>query len=233
MEELTVKGIILSAAPQGEYGRRLTILTDLLGKVTAFAGGAAKQKSHIIGAIRPMTAASFDLAKGRGAWNLHSVRVIDAFEELPMDIDASFYASYVLELGAYFSEAGMPEDEARSLLNLMFVTLSALRKKDISPELIRRFLELRLLKLQGEYTMKASDKDTQAAALANTLWQHVLNASLSGLYDMEKIKSATGIPGDDREIPMDAASVFSESVDRLFKRQFAHSFRSLKILEQM
>ena len=42
MEELTVKGIILATAPQGEYGRRINLLTDRLGRITVFASGAAK-----------------------------------------------------------------------------------------------------------------------------------------------------------------------------------------------
>ena len=74
------------------------------------------------------------------------MRVIESFGELPLDIDVSFYAAYVLELGEFFSEAGMPEEESRALLNLMYVTLLALKQKVLSPALIRRILELRLLK---------------------------------------------------------------------------------------
>ena len=229
MEERTVKGIVLEAAPQGEYGRRLTLLTDQLGKLTAFASGAAKAGSHIIGAVRPLTCAQFDLAKGRGAWNLHSVQVIDAFSELPQDIDVSFYAMYILEAGAFFSESGMPEDEAKALLNLMFVTLQAFREKELSPELVRRIFELRVLKLQGEYTTEpvpaGNTADTvKSGEAVRALWQYVLNAPLSRLFDAGQI-------GPD--LSREAADSFSDAVGRLFSRQNAHSFRSLKVLEQI
>ena len=62
------KGIILSAAPQGEYGRRLTILTDRFGKICVFAGSAAKAGSHLTGLTRPMICASFTLSRGRNAY---------------------------------------------------------------------------------------------------------------------------------------------------------------------
>ena len=223
MEERTVKGIILDAAPQGEYGRRLTLLTDQLGKVTAFAGGAARAGSHIIGAVRPLTCAQFDLAKGRSAWNLHSVRVIDAFSELSQDIDVSFYAMYILEAGAFFSESGMPEDEAKALLNLMFVTLQAFREKALMPELIRRIFELRILKLQGEYTTEPSMEVTDNAEAVRRLWQYALTAPLTRLYDAEQIGA----------LPQGSAEVFGDSVGRLFRRQNAHNFRSLKVLDQI
>ena len=221
MEELTVKGIILATAPQGEYGRRINLLTDRLGRITVFASGAAKAGSHIIGSTRPLTCAEFDLAKGRSAWNLHSVRVIESFEELPLDMDVSFYAAYVLELGDYFSEAGMPEEESKALLNLMYVTLLALKHKALSPALIRRILELRLLKLQGEYTMTPpGDADADAVKL----WQHVISSSLTGLYDPARIRDAAGTDGED---------AFMESAAILFSRQISHHFRSSDILQEL
>ena len=221
MEELTVKGIILATAPQGEYGRRISLLTDRLGRITVFASGAARSGSHIIGSTRPLTCAEFDLAKGRSAWNLHSVRVIESFGELPLDIDVSFYAAYVLELGEFFSEAGMPEEESRALLNLMYVTLFALKQKVLSPALIRRILELRLLKLQGEYTMTppgTSDPD------ADKLWKYVLTSSLTGLYDPERIP----VPSD-----TEASETFMNSAEILFTRQISHHFRASDILHEL
>ena len=125
-EELKVKGIIISTAPQGEYGKRINLLTDRLGRITVFATGAAKVKSHVIGLIRPMTCAEFTLAKGRSAWNLRGAQLIEGFETLAMDVEASVYAAYVLEAADYFSESGMPEQEAKNLLNLIYVTLQAL-----------------------------------------------------------------------------------------------------------
>ena len=98
-DEQEVKGIIISTAPQGEYGRRVRLLTDKLGKITAFAGGAAKVNSKLIGTLRPMTSAKFRLSEGRGAYNIHGTEVMDAFDDLAFDFETSVYAMYVLEAG--------------------------------------------------------------------------------------------------------------------------------------
>ena len=109
MQEISVKGIIVSSSPQGEYGKRLVIISDKLGKITAFAGGAAKASSGITGSARPVTCASFILGKGRSAYNIHGISVIDSFDDLGRDFDKSVYAAYVLEAGEYFSAEGMAE----------------------------------------------------------------------------------------------------------------------------
>ena len=77
---------------------------------------------------------------------------MDAFSEIPMDPDVSMYGFYVLELADYFSAEGMPEEEAKALLNLSFMTLSALRKKELSPWLISAtvsYTHLDVYKRQG------------------------------------------------------------------------------------
>lgn len=221
MEELSVKGIILDARPQGEYGRRLTMLTDKLGKVTVFAQGAAKIGSKLSGAARPFTAAEFLLAKGKNAFNLHGASVMDAFSEIPMDPDVSMYGFYVLEIADYFSAEGMPEEEAKALLNLSFMTLSALRKKELSPWLISAICELRLMKLEGEYTElpgyygNASDRE-----LTDKLWKYILNAPLTRLYKKEVFE------GKD-------VSDLVKSCTGLFSGQVPHTFRSMRILHDL
>lgn len=219
-DEISVKGIILSANPQGEYGRRLVIISDKLGKISAFASGAAKQGSKIVGAVRPLTCGEFSLKRGRSAWNLHSVKVMDAFSELSLDPDVCFYAFYVLEVSGYFSDEGMVPPEARELLNLMYVTFDALRGTinkglELTPELIRRMFELRLLKLEGEYTL---EPENEAEWNARRLWTYTLSSPLSKLY---------------KNIPMDLLSNYNgflQDVRGLFKRQVGKSFNSEKLL---
>lgn len=118
----------MSTAPQGEYGRRLTLLTDRLGKVTVFAQSAAKPKSHLTGLSRPMTCAEFLLAKGKTAYNLHGANLIASFDGLSQSLEASCYGMYFLELLSYFSQEGMEEGEAKRLLNLTFLALTALKE---------------------------------------------------------------------------------------------------------
>lgn len=216
MQEISVKGIIISSVPQGEYGKRLCIITDKLGKITAFAGGAAKTNSSIIGSARPMTCASFVLARGRSAYNIHGVGVMDSFEDLGRDFEKSVYAAYILEAGEYFSAEGMPEEDSRYLLNLMYVSLRALRAGAPEPELIRHIYGLRLLVLQGEYTDVPSDSDDPEVV---RMWRYCIEAPLNRLYDPDMFGSSR-------------VRSFSESAGRLFARLVGHRFRSLSVLAQ-
>lgn len=230
--EVSAKGIILSAAPQGEYGRRLVVLTDLFGKITVFASGAAKVSSHLIGLVRPMTCAVFRLQRGRSAWNLHGAELIEAFEGLQRSYEATLYGLYVLELAAYEAQEGMTEGEAKDMLNLMYVTLMALQQAaateaaettEVAYALIRRMYELRMLKLAGEYTaLPLYDAGEETAAL----WQRVLALPLTKLYQQ-------GALNPQGELTSETQQSFCREVARLFARQIPVSFRTEKLLGEL
>ncbi len=215
--ELEAKGIIISAAPQGEYGRRIKLITDRLGKITAFAGGAAKANSKLIGILRPMTSAKFTLAEGKAAYNIHGAEIIDAFDDLAFDFEASVYAAYVLETAEYFSEEGMPEQDAKNLLNLMFVTLRALRERKLSYILIAAVYELRLMVLQGEYTQLPPSRRAEETV---EIWQRTISVPLTGLYADDYFR--------DKE-----TTEFRTAAGLLFDRQAKHRFRALSMLKEL
>ena len=212
--ETTVKGIVLGAFPQGEYGKRIVILSDTLGKITVFASGAAKQTSKIIGAVRPMTAAEFTLGEGRGAKSIHGVSVMDAFDEVSTDPDTVFYGMYFLELADYFGAEGMAEEDAKQMLNLLFLALTALRKKELSPETIRRMFELRMLVHEGLYTEASGTDDASAEAL----WKYTLASPLSRLFDAETVR------------PVLSSAEFSDAVKHLMDREVPVKFRAASLL---
>lgn len=223
---VVVKGMVLYTAPQGEYGKRLLLLTDSLGKITAFAFGAAKTNSKMIGSLRPFTAGEFTLKKGRGAWNLHEIRVMDSFIELSLDVDLSFYAFYMLEVLEYFSAEGMNEEDSKELLNLAYLSFDALRSSKVpdkggryatSPEFIRHIFRLRILKAIGEYTLLPEGEEDEVVKM---LWTYTLSSPLSVLY-----KNLPKLSEKGREH-------FSKDVDRIFKRQVPKIFHSEKLLSK-
>ncbi|MDO4808601.1 MAG: DNA repair protein RecO [Eubacteriales bacterium] len=212
--EILVKGIVLACAPQGEYGKRIVILSDTLGKITVFASGAAKQTSKIIGAVRPMTAAEFTLGEGRGAKSIHGISVMDAFDEISTDPETAFYGMYFLELADYFGTEGMAEEDAKQMLNLLFLALTALRKKELSPETIRRMFELRMLVHEGLYTEASGTDDASAEAL----WKYTLASPLSRLFDAETVR------------PVLSSAEFSDAVKHLMNREVPVKFRAASLL---
>ena len=212
--DLTVKGIVLACAPQGEYGKRIVILSDTLGKITVFASGAAKQTSKIIGAVRPMTAGEFTLGEGRGAKSIHGISVMDAFDEISTDSETAFYGMYFLELADYFGAEGMAEEDAKQMLNLLFLALTALRKKELSPETIRRMFELRMLVHEGLYTEASGTDDASAEAL----WKYTLASPLSRLFDAETVR------------PVLSSAKFSDAVKHLMNREVPVKFRAASLL---
>lgn len=212
--EILVKGIVLACVPQGEYGKRIVILSDTLGKITVFASGAAKQTSKIIGAVRPMTAAEFTLGEGRGAKSIHGISVMDAFDEISTDPETAFYGMYFLELADYFGTEGMAEEDAKQMLNLLFLALTALRKKELSPETIRRMFELRMLVHEGLYTEASGTDDASAEAL----WKYTLDSPLSRLFDAETVR------------PVLSSTEFSDAVKHLMNREVPVKFRAASLL---
>ena len=226
-EEITVKGIILAVYPQGEYGKRISLLSDRFGKITVFAGGAAKQTSKIIGACRPFVCGEYTLAGGKNAWNLHSVKVMESFDRITEDPDSVFTGAYVLEFASYFTEEGMTGEDAKAVLNLLYVTLQALKEGaegsgKLPAELIRRVFELRMLKLEGIYTEEPHEKEETVMQL----WDYAIRSPLTGLYDSG---AWSRILADG--VLTEAGNGFVYSVKHLKNSQVEHRFKSEELLQ--
>lgn len=146
-DEIELHGIVLSAAPQSEYDKRLVILTKERGRITAFAQGVRRSSSPLVSKTQMFVMGKFSLIPGRNAYRLTGISVDDYFHELTADINAYCYASYFCEVMGYMTHEG---DRAADYLNLLYVSLCALRRGQMSAGLIRCTYELKLMDVFGQ-----------------------------------------------------------------------------------
>ena len=147
-QSITVTGIILSQTPIGEYDKRVVILTKEKGKISAFAKGARRQNSPLMGVTSPFAFGEFTLYEGRTSHNVMQANIANYFMELSADLEGAYYGFYFLELTDYYTKEYNDETQ---MLKLLYQTLRALASGKINRELIRYIFELKTLVINGEY----------------------------------------------------------------------------------
>lgn len=145
---LKVTGLVIGVYPQGEYDRRLVILTKEQGKLTAFAKGARRQGSRFCAATDMFAFGTFDLYVGRTAYNVQDVKITNYFENLRTDIEGAYYAMYFAELADFYGVEGA--DDALLLL-LLYRALQGIKSEKLDNSFVRTVYELKLFFVEGEF----------------------------------------------------------------------------------
>ena len=175
-ESVNLTGIVLKASPVGDNDRRLVILTRERGKITAFARGAKRPGSQLMGVTRPFVFGTFKLYEGRDAYSLVSVDVQNYFREITEDMEAACYGSYFLEFADYYGRENL---EAVETLKLLYQSLRALLKSAIPNRLVRAVFELKLMEINGEYMEKPLGRLEDSTIYT---WEYVLASPVEKLY---------------------------------------------------
>lgn len=147
MNQITVTGMVLAAASVGEYDRRVVILTKERGKIAAFARGARKPNSALVGVTSPFSFGQFVVYEGRTSYTLMSASISNYFQELRSDVEGAYYGFYFLDLANYY---GKEANDETLLLKLLYQTFRALINPRIPNKLIRRIYELKIISINGE-----------------------------------------------------------------------------------
>ncbi len=209
---ILVTGIIIKQMPIGESDRRVTILTNSRGKISAFARGARKPNSRFSGTTCPFCFGSFKLYEGRDAYNIAEADIKNYFEEFRTDLDGSFYAAYFAEIADYYCRENNDE---REMMKLFYQSLRALCAPSLNDRLVRYIYELKSIAVNGEYP-GAPDNMTLSGSALYTL-DFIANSPIESLYSFKVTDSVLDELGNVAEMYR--------------KRYMEHSFRSLDILE--
>lgn len=141
-----VTGMVLSAAAIGEQDKRVVLLTKERGRIAAFARGARRPRSPLSASTEPFTFGEFFIYRGRDSYSIEQVDVKNFFPELRRDLDALYMALYFCEVASYFTREGM---EAKTELNLLYLSLRALTVPSLPRKLVRYIYEFRILAVEG------------------------------------------------------------------------------------
>lgn len=245
VQQVVLTGMVLSSMPIGEYDKRIVILTDERGKITAFSRGSRRPNSTMLGATEPCVFGKFILIEGRNSYTLVGAEISRYFMELRNDITGAFLGFYCLELAGYFTKENM---ECREVLNLLVATFNAVCKKKVPARLIRRIFELKMLVIYGTYPQMFecvkcgrtgqleyfSEKlSGMVCPLCKKFAGNTLPVMPSSLYAMQYIISSEIEKLYSFTVKEDVLTQMEPVIDRCLKSVAGIKFKSEEMLEMM
>ena len=236
-----VTGIVLSSMAIGENDKRVVILTAELGRISAFARGARRQRSPLSAPTEPFTFGTFYIYRGRESYTLESAEAKKYFSELRRDYDNICMGMYFCEIADYFTREGNP---AREEINLLYISLLALNKDQIPNALIRRIFEFRFMLVEGEYPrmfdcIKCGKKENLSSFLFKEEWMVCKDCQKKGegiilsstaVYTLQRILSSPLENLYSFNVSPKVLEEIEEIVDKYFKSHTDRKFKSLTAL---
>lgn len=182
-EFLKVNGIVIGVFPQGEYDRRITLLTRERGKITAFVKSARRQGSRFLGTTDMFAYGTFELYVGRTSYNVQNAEISNYFEFLRTDLDAAYMAMYFLELADYYA---VENNDESMLILLLYRALQGLKSMKLKNDFVRRVYEIKLFSIEGELIPPES-LGKFSNKLLNVV-RHINESSIEKLFNFEPEK---------------------------------------------
>ena len=203
-----VTGMVLSSMPISDYDKRIVLITKERGRIAAFAKGARRMNSHLMGVTQPFSFGTFELYEGRATYNIKQANISNYFSEVTSNLEAVYYGCYFAEIADYFSKENL---DASGMINLLYAALKALSNDNIPNELIRYVYELKAMVLNGEYP-----KVFQCANCGSKEELMIFSISTFGMY----CKNCKNTPKDGIAISQSSLYtlqyIISSKIDKLF-----------------
>ena len=211
----TVTGMVLSAAPVGDYDKLVVLLTRERGKIRAFARGARRPGSALMAAANAFAFGEFQIYEGRTSYTMSQASIQNYFGELMTDFEGACYGQYFLEFADYYTRENA---DGSDFLKLAYQSLRALLIPAIPRKLVRYIYELKAMAYSGECPQEWSifeswdlDPSTKYA------FQYVIASSVEKLYTFT--------------LKEHVCEEFGRIVTWMREHYVDHHFKSLEILE--
>ena len=245
MNQIVLTGMVLSTMPIGEYDRRVVILTKEQGKISAFARGARRPNSPLVGAVNPLAFGEFTMYEGRTSYTIQSASITNYFAELREDVVGAYYGFYFLEVADYYAKEYTDE---REMLKLLYQSMRALINPHIPNRLVRRIFELKALTVNGQapqvfQCVICGDQERPAVfspakggLVCSECSGDVIDGMIldnSTLYSMQYIESTTVVKLYTFTVTENVLAELEKVMDRLMEVYVDRRFKSLEILETL
>lgn len=211
----TVTGMVLSAAPVGDYDKLVVLLTRERGKIRAFARGARRPGSALMAAANAFAFGEFQIYEGRTSYTMSQASIQNYFGELMTDFEGACYGQYFLEFADYYTRENV---DGSDFLKLVYQSLRALLVPSLPRKLVRYIYELKAMTYSGECPQTFEQfSDWNLNPSTEYALQYVVAASVEKLYTFL--------------LTEEVFAEFARVVTWLRKHYVEHRFKSLEILE--
>ena len=211
----TVTGMVLSAAPVGDYDKLVVLLTRERGNIRAFARGARRPGSALMAAANAFAFGEFQIYEGRTSYTMSQASIQNYFGELMTDFEGACYGQYFLEFADYYTRENA---DGSDFLKLAYQSLRALLVPSLPRKLVRYIYELKAMTYSGECPQTFEQfSDWNLNPSTEYALQYVVAASVEKLYTFL--------------LTEEVFAEFARVVTWLRKHYVEHRFKSLEILE--
>lgn len=214
MDKLKLSGIVLASFPQGEYDKRIIILTKERGRITAFARGARKSHSPLLGTTNPFVYGTFGLYEGRNSYTLVETHISNYFPYFTNNLKEAYLGFYFLEFMNHYTRENNDE---YSNLKLLYMSLLAITDTKHNLELSRCIFKWKYLVINGI----APPKDKYSTLQKSTI------------YALDYLKQCDVKNSFSFDLREEERNEFINFVDGYYTNHIKHEFSSYELYKNL